>query len=94
MITKIIIIALLVWAINATMWEGMIFGKLVSYASRIPKIPLWLVKVLFECVICGTMWYGSAIYWIVWHISFEDYILCVTAAMGLNAVLVSYLPKG
>lgn len=94
MITKIIIIALLVWGIWATTWDNMIFSKIPSYAARWKYFPKWFIKPLFECPICATPWYGTPIYWIVWGNSIEEYIVVIIATMGLSSIIVYLQPKG
>lgn len=84
MLDKIIIISLIVIAIWSTMLNGMIFGKFGNWSDRV--LPKWLNKPLSECVICMTMYYGSAAYWLIWGNSVKEWVIVVIAAMGGTAV--------
>lgn len=68
-----------------TFWEGMIFGRVGNWLDQ--RLPEWLQKPLYSCFICACFWFGSALYWIVWGNSFQEWFICVVSAMGLNAVL-------
>lgn len=89
MIEKIIITSLLVMAIWATMWEGMIFGFVRKWGERnLGK----LREPVYDCPICMTFWYGSGVYYLLWRNSWIEWAIVVVAAMGLNAVLVKLFP--
>lgn len=92
MLEKIVIIVLLVWSIIATMWDGMILGKIPAYAGRW-GCPKWVLKILFECYICATPYYGSIAYWLIWHNNWKEWAITIISAMGLQAIIVSFLPK-
>jgi hypothetical protein len=82
---KIIITALIVFAVWATMWEGGIFGIVRTWFANLRED---LQKPLFSCAICMTPWYGSVVYWVIWGSSVKEWAIVVVAAMGLNAVIV------
>lgn len=92
MIEKVVIIALIVIAIWATMLYGMIF-QFVRYWAIIKeedekgpakyRIPKWMIKPLFDCVICMQMWYGTVIYWIIYAGSVKEWLIVVIGGMGL-----------
>lgn len=89
MIEKIIITSLLVMAIWSTMWEGMIF----AFVRKWGEVHLGkLREPVYDCPICMTFWYGSAIYYLLWRNSWIEWVVVVVAAMGLNAVLVKLFP--
>jgi hypothetical protein len=91
MLEKIVVIALLVWSVHVIFWDGMILGSVSRWLSY--RVPPKLQFPMYACAICMTPWYGSAIYWIVWHHSVLDWLVCTFAAMGLNAVISSFIPK-
>lgn len=87
--TEIIVIALIVFAIHYTMQDGEIFSFLGDLFNRLPRA---LHNPTYECPVCMTPWYGSALYWLVFHVSIIDWIVTVIAAMGLNAVILKLAP--
>jgi len=86
MIEKSVIIALIVIAVWATFLHGMIFGKIGNFLSDENKFPKWLAKPLVDCVICMTMWWGSAAYWLIWGESGKEWIIVVVSAMGFTTI--------
>lgn len=83
MLAKIFITSFIVMAIYASMAEGMIFGKIRIWLSSLND---FYKKPLYDCPICMTFWYGSAIYWLIWHKSWHEWLITVIAAMGVNAI--------
>lgn len=85
MIEKILIMSL--WTIGycATFWEGMIFEKIGEWLDE--RLPEWISKPLYGCFICACFWWGSALYWVFLGSDWQEWLLCVIAAMGLNAAL-------
>lgn len=81
---KIIIVALIVFALWSTMWEDMIFGRVNTWFANLKES---LQKPLYACVICMTPWYGSVAYWLLYGNSWQEYIIVIGAATGLNAVI-------
>lgn len=79
-------ISFAVFAIWYSMQEGEIFGA--TQKLKLGK----LAEPLRDCPVCMCPWYGSAIYWIFWHLSWQDWIMTVIPAMGLNAILVKLFP--
>ncbi len=84
MIEKVIIIALLVIAVWAVFLDGMIFGKIGNWGAN--KLPKWLSKPLFDCMICMTVYYGTAAYWLIWGESVKEWAVVVIAAMGFTTI--------
>lgn len=82
---------MLVWAIHAVFWNNMILGFASRWVSKI--VPQWVQFPLYGCVVCMSPYYGSAAYWIIWGNSWQEWVVCVLSVMGLNAILVSFLPK-
>lgn len=79
-----IYIALIILFLHSCTWEGMIFNGIKYVVS--PEG--WLYKPLYGCPICMTPWWGTLIYWIFFHISFQDWLLQVGGASGLSVVSV------
>lgn len=79
-----LIIALIILFLHATTWDGHIFSgirKLIDEESTISKP-------IYNCPICMTPWWGTAIYWIFFNISVTDWLLTVGAAAGLSVISV------
>lgn len=85
MLEKAVIIAFIVIAIWATMLYGMIFG----FVRELFKLPMWLQKPIYECVICMTAWYGSIAYWLFWGNSVKEWVIVVISAMGIATIFVN-----
>jgi hypothetical protein len=90
MIEPVLIISFMVFAIWYTMQPGEIFGKLGDWLER--NLPEVLHSPVFDCAICMTPWYGSAIYWLIWGQSWLHWLSCVIGAMGLNVILSKLFP--
>jgi hypothetical protein len=91
------IIALLVLSIWYTMQEGEIFGALGTWLYN--NLPKKIHPAVFECNICMTIWYGSAIYWLFpWErLGFGEprlieWPIVVIVAMSLNIVINKWSP--
>jgi hypothetical protein len=86
MIEKIIIIALLVNAIHYVMQPGEIFSFIGAVLSD--NLPEVLHNPVFDCNVCMTPWYGTALYFLIpWPHCWQDWLVVVIAAMGLNVVI-------
>jgi hypothetical protein len=90
-----LMIALLVQAVWATMWEEAIFDFIPKAVDPVLEGAGWskLAKPLYDCPICMTPWYGTAIY----HILGSNgdprmWILTVILAMGMNVVFIKLYP--
>lgn len=81
---------MMVFAIHYTMQEGEIFGFIGKWLHD--WLPPKLHQPVYECPVCMAPWYGTVIYWIFWHQGRKEWIICIIAAMGLNAVLVKLFP--
>lgn len=86
MIQHIIIISLSAFAIHYVFQAGEIFG----IAQRIPLGKL--ADPIRDCPVCMVFWYGTGIYLAAWHTGWQDWLLTVIPALGLNAVLVKLMP--
>lgn len=90
MIEKIIITSLFVFGYCCTFWEGMIFGNIGNWLDD--RLPDWIAAPLYQCFICACMWWGTALYWVIWDGSVKEWLVVVISAMGLNAVLSKLFP--
>ncbi len=86
---KILIVAFIVLAIWYSFQEGEIFGFVSHYGERLPE--KWQ-QPLFGCNVCMSYWYGSAVYWIFWGNSWQEWIITVVGAMGANAAINKLSP--
>jgi hypothetical protein len=89
MLEKILITALIVMFIWATMLEGMIFGKIRQWLAALTE---FYQKPIFDCPICMVPWYGSIVYWVIWGNSWQEWLIVIFAAAGLNTVFVKLFP--
>lgn len=89
MIERIIIIALIVFAIWYSMQEGEIFGGLGRWFEN--HLPEAIHKPVFACHICMTPWYGTGLYFLIPLL--PEWIPVVIAAMGVNAMLTKLWAK-
>lgn len=83
------IIALLVLSIWYTMQEGEIFGKLGTFFYN--HLPKKIHQPVFDCPICMTFWYGSAIYILLYGVNWMWPVVVITA-MGFNIVINKLSP--
>lgn len=97
MLEHALIIALLVLSVWYTLQEGEIFGKLGEFFSK--HTPSFMHQPLYECNVCATPWYGSALYWLFpWQqLGFGEarlieWPIVVLVAMGINAALNKLSP--
>ena len=92
-----LIISCIVFAIYASMKEGMIFGVVNKWWDKLTKnwdedkADYWS-KPLFSCPICMVFWHGSAAYFLIFNESWQDWIIVIIGAMGLNAIIVELMP--
>lgn len=90
MIEQSIIVALIVLSIHYTLQPGEIFGRLGDWLER--KLPKAIHKPVFDCNVCMTMWYGSAIYWAIWGAGWLEWLIVVITAMGINILINKWAP--
>lgn len=90
MIEKIIITGLLVLSIWYSMQEGEIFGFVTRWGEKHLK-ECWQQPV-FACNVCMSFWYGSIIYWVLWHNNIIEGLIVAIGAMGFNAALNKLSP--
>lgn len=88
---QIITIFLSVLSIWYTMQPGEIFGKLGLWLGE--NLPKQIHPPVFECNVCMTPWYGSVLYWALYHHGVVDWLITVIAAMGMQVVLNKLSPK-
>lgn len=97
MLEKIFIVSFIVFAIHATMEEGMIFEFVQKWYFKATKNwsekkqEYWS-KPLFACPICQTPYYGSAAYWLIYGNSWQEWLIVIIASMGVNTVFVKLFP--
>jgi hypothetical protein len=85
MLVKIFIMSFWTIGFCCTFWEGMIFEKIGNYLDA--RLPEYLAKPIYACYICACFWWGSAIYFLFFYISMQEWFLCTISAMGFNAAL-------
>lgn len=86
MIEDIIRCSLMIAGINATTWPTMIFERQADWL--IVRLPYWICKPLFECIICmasiwGTIFFLSEIS----NFDIISYIKFIFAVAGLNTII-------
>lgn len=89
---KAIEISLIIVAIHASMWEGMIFGRLrIALSDALDSVGLSVLKMpLFDCLICmGGIW-TLILYPILFGLSIEI-IPTFLIVIGLNTLIDKYL---
>jgi hypothetical protein len=93
MIAPVFIIAFLVYAIWYTFQEGEIFGGAIPALNiRALKIPETMQSPLYDCNVCMTPWYGSALYWLIYGNHWIEWLIVVIAAMGVNGIINRLAP--
>lgn len=85
MLEQAFIIGFMVFGIYYTMLEGEIFAAWSNALYNI--LPGKIHPAIFECPICMVPWYGTVIYWLVWHHNINDWIVSIITAMGINFIL-------
>lgn len=98
-IQQSLVISLCVIAIWATMWEGMIFGFIRKWGEDYLFEKEQLMA--YDCPICMCPYYGTLIYFFSTFFSLQDgwlpaiitYVVTIISAMGINAILVKFLPE-
>lgn len=92
MIIQAIIICLMVLCIWYTMQDGEIFGWLGNWFAI--HAPYKIHPAIFECNVCMTPWYGTAIYFLLpWfkvglpEARLITWPICIFIAMGLNIII-------
>jgi hypothetical protein len=87
------IIAFIVYFIKASTWRGMI---LYGIKERLCDLPEFIKKPLFDCPVCMTPWWGTAIY-VAGHfggiVEFEKLsvirlLFTVFVASGINTIFL------
>jgi len=85
--SNMLYITLIVIFIHACTWQGMILEKV----RTIIKPEGMIYKPIYGCPICMTPWWGTLIYWIFFHISWQDWFLTVGGAAGLTVIAVTFI---
>ena len=91
MLEKSVIITLIVWCIHSVFWPSMLLGSVSRWLST--WIPTKLQFPIYACALCMTPYYGSAAYWLIWANGWQEWIVVIMGAMGLSAIIISFLPK-
>lgn len=97
MLEKIVVISFIVYAVYATMKEGMIFGFVQKWWDKFTEnwgkenADYWS-KPIISCPICQVPYYGSVAYWLIYGNNWQEWIIVIIAAMGLNAIIVELSP--
>jgi hypothetical protein len=91
MLEQSVIIALIVLSIWYTMQEGEIFAGLGRWFEK--NLPAKVHPAVFECNVCMSFWYGSALYWILYGHSMVNWLVVVVVAMGINIVINKLSPE-
>lgn len=90
MIEKIFIISFLTMFIWATMLEGNIFGFVRTKWFK--NLPEYWQKPIFDCPICLCPYYGTALYWLIFGYSWQEWLIVIFCAAGVNTVFVKLFP--
>lgn len=90
MITEAFIIAMLVLCIWYTMQSGEIFSFIGTVLSD--NLPYKLHNPVFDCNVCMTPWYGTALYWLIFRHNWIEWLIVVFTAMGINIVINKLSP--
>lgn len=84
MIQNALAISLIIFFLHATTWDGHIFQGIRNLIDEKSIIS----KPIYNCPICMSPWWGTAIYLILFPVSFQDWILTVGVASGLSVISV------
>lgn len=86
---KAIEIALIITAIHVSMWDSMIFAKIRLYLQRLPS---WMHKPLFDCLICMGGVYTLILYPIMYGFDYQI-ITTMLQVIGINTIIVALISK-
>lgn len=90
MLEKIFLTSLVVFAVYASMLEGMIFGIVREKLANLnTKMFMWLI----DCPICQCSFWGTIFYWLYFRNSIQEWILVIIGAAGFNTIIVKFLNK-
>jgi hypothetical protein len=84
-IAQAFIIAAFIQCIWYVMQQGEIFGALGNWFNK--TLPDQLHNPVFACPVCMTPWYGSILYWLIWHESVKMWAIVVSTAMGIQIII-------
>jgi hypothetical protein len=87
MVQHAFLISMIILFLHSCSWQGMIFGGIQEFIHP----DEWISKPIYGCPICQTPWWGTAIYWIFFHIGFCNWILTVGCAAGMAVIWVVLL---
>lgn len=48
---------------------------------------------VFDCPVCMCPWWGTILYWLLFHNTVVEWIICIFAAMGLNYIIAKLSPE-
>lgn len=77
-------ISLIILFIHATTWDGHIFSFVRNWIDEKKKI----AKPIYNCPICMTPWYGTALYLVLFKFSFLEWFLTIGVAAGFSVIYV------
>ncbi len=84
-IQRAFIVACIIMAIWKCFQPQMIFGFVGDWLER-KGLPLFYRYPICECNVCMTPWWGTAIYWIIWHQLITEYVVVILVAMGIGTI--------
>ena len=91
MIEKIFVITTLVFFIWGTFQDGNIFEKVGNYFEE--KLGEFWCKPVTCCVVCMMPYYGSALYWLLYANSWQEWLLVVFVSAGLAKIITTLSPN-
>lgn len=84
MIIQAFAISLIVLFWHATTWDGMIN----QWIKKVVPPKGMLYKPLYGCPICCCPYYGSALYWLIYGYSWQDWLITIGVASGFSVLWV------
>lgn len=80
-------IAFMILFLHFCSWDDEIFEGIKKI---VPPKGKWY-KALYGCPVCMTPWWGTLIYWLFFGISWQNWLLTVGAAAGINVLNIILL---
>jgi hypothetical protein len=81
---KIVTTSFLIFFLYAAFQPHMIFGKVRIWFASLND---FYQKPLFSCSICMCSIWGSAIYWLLWGQSWQEWLITICGAAGFNTII-------
>lgn len=85
-ILEVIKCSLIITAIYACFWDGMIFGNIRAWMDE--RIPYMLRKPIYDCIICMSSLWGTSYYIIQFDFNLKNYIEFILQVAGLNVLIL------